>query len=116
MYHICRPQCQTQIGRAEEFVGGDFGAAEMDNGAARLIDLAHAVRCGIVSFAVEGVEGAEVQRRLRADGINVSVSPRRYTRIDMEDRGLTEVIRASAHYYNTEAEIDRLVERLALMG
>lgn len=75
-----------------------------------------AVRCGIVSFAVDGLEGAEVQRRLRADGINVSVSPRRYTRIDMEDRGLTEVIRASVHYYNTEAEIDRLVERLALMG
>jgi selenocysteine lyase/cysteine desulfurase len=81
----------------------------------RVLDVG-AVRCGIVSFAVEGLEGAEVQRRLRADGINVSVSPRRYTRIDMEDRGLTEVIRASAHYYNTEAEIDRLVERLALMG
>ena len=75
-----------------------------------------AVRCGIVSFAIDGLAGVEVQRRLRADGINVSVSPRRYTRIDMEDRGLTEVIRASAHYYNTEAEIDRLVERLALLG
>ena len=75
-----------------------------------------AVRCGIVSFAVEGLEGAEVQRRLRTDGINVSVSPRRYTRIDMEDRGLAEVIRASVHYYNTEGEIDRLAERLALLG
>ena len=75
-----------------------------------------AVRCGIVSFAIDGLAGVEVQRRLRADGNNVSVSPRRYTRIDMEDRGLTEVIRASAHYYNTEPEIDRLVERLALLG
>ena len=81
----------------------------------RVLDVG-AVRCGIVSFAVEGIDGAEVQRRLRADGINVSVSPRRYTRIDMEDRGLAEVIRASVHYYNTESEIDRLVERLALMG
>ena len=81
----------------------------------RVLDVG-AVRCGIVSFAVDGLEGTEVQRRLRADGINVSVSPRRYTRIDMEDRGLSEVIRASAHYYNTEAEIERLVESLALMG
>jgi cysteine desulfurase/selenocysteine lyase len=71
-----------------------------------------AVRCGIVSFSCDGLEGAAVQRRLRADGINVSVSPRRYTRIDMEDRGLAEVVRASVHYYNTESELDRLAERL----
>ena len=71
-----------------------------------------AVRCGIVSFSCDGLEGAAIQRRLRADGINVSVSPRRYTRIDMEDRGLAEVVRASVHYYNTESELDRLAERL----
>jgi len=70
------------------------------------------VRCGIVSFSCDGLEGAAVQRRLRADAINVSVSPRRYTRIDMEDRGLAEVVRASVHYYNTESELDRLAERL----
>ena len=74
-----------------------------------------AVRCGIVSFAFDGLAGAEVQGRLRAEGVNVSVSPRRYTRIDMENRGLTEVIRASVHYYNTEAEIELLGERLAQM-
>jgi cysteine desulfurase/selenocysteine lyase len=74
-----------------------------------------AVRCGIVSFACDGLEGGEVQRRLRADGINVSVSPRRYTRIDMEDRGLHEVVRASVHYYNTDAEIEQLTERVALL-
>lgn len=70
------------------------------------------VRCGIVSFAVEGVDGAEVQRRLRAENINVSFSPQRYTRIDMEDRGLAEIVRASVHYYNTEEELARLVETL----
>jgi cysteine desulfurase/selenocysteine lyase len=71
------------------------------------------VRCGIVSLACDAIDGAEVQRRLRADRINVSVSPRRYTRIDMEERGLAEVVRASVHYYNTESELDLLTERLA---
>ena len=74
-----------------------------------------AVRCGIVSLACDGLGGAEVQRRLRSDRINVSVSPRRYTRIDMEERGLSEVVRASVHYYNTESELDLLTDRLARM-
>lgn len=74
-----------------------------------------AVRCGIVSLACDGLDGAEVQRRLQPDRINVSVSPRRYTRIDMEDRGLAEVVRASVHYYNTESELDLLTDRLARM-
>jgi selenocysteine lyase/cysteine desulfurase len=74
-----------------------------------------AVKCGIVSLVCDGLDGAEVQGRLRADRINVSVSPRRYTRIDMEDRGLAEVVRASVHYYNTESELDALTERLARM-
>ena len=73
------------------------------------------VRCGIVSFTVEGTEGAEVQRRLRAENVNVSFSPQRYTRIDMEDRGLAEIVRASVHYYNTEAELDRACELLATL-
>ncbi len=74
------------------------------------------VRCGIVSFACDGIEGAEVQRRLRAENINVSVSPQRYTRIDMEDRGLDEVVRASVHYYNTEAELDRACGLVATLS
>jgi selenocysteine lyase/cysteine desulfurase len=57
--------------------------------------------------------GIDVQRRLRRAGINVSASPQRYTRIDMEQRGLSEVVRASVHYYNTEEEIDLLCAQLA---
>jgi selenocysteine lyase/cysteine desulfurase len=70
-------------------------------------------RCGIVSFACRGMGGIDVQRRLRRVGINVSASPQRYTRIDMEQRGLSEVVRASVHYYNTEEEIDLLCAQLA---
>jgi selenocysteine lyase/cysteine desulfurase len=68
---------------------------------------------GIVSFTHEAVQAVDIQRRLRAAGINVSVSPRRYTRLDMEDRNLSEVVRASVHYYNTEEEIGLMCEELA---
>lgn len=69
-------------------------------------------RCGIVTFAAEGTEGAEIKREFAARGINVTVSKARSTRLDMEARGLAELVRASVHYYNTEEEVDRFLETL----
>ncbi|MFJ1756337.1 aminotransferase class V-fold PLP-dependent enzyme [Kitasatospora sp. NPDC088134] len=68
--------------------------------------------CGIVTFTVEGHRAEDVARGLRADGVNVSVSTVYSARWDFEQRGLDQVVRASVHYYNTEAELDRLVEVL----
>jgi selenocysteine lyase/cysteine desulfurase len=70
-------------------------------------------RCGIVSYTVEGADLTAVWDALRAQQINVSISPREYTLIDMEARGLPSVVRASVHYYNTEEEIERFCEALA---
>ena len=67
-----------------------------------------AERCGIVTFTMERATADELKRWLRAEGINVSVTRRPSTRLDMEARGLTEMVRASVHYYNDEDEIDRL--------
>jgi cysteine desulfurase/selenocysteine lyase len=74
------------------------------------------VRCGIVTFTVDGVRGADVQRALSASDINVSVAPRHYTLLDMQSRGLSEVVRASVHYYNSEAEVSRLVGAVARLA
>jgi cysteine desulfurase/selenocysteine lyase len=71
------------------------------------------VRGGIVSFAVRDVAAATVKMALRAAGINVHVSPARGTLLDMRARGLQELVRASVHYFNTEAELDRLTAELA---
>jgi cysteine desulfurase / selenocysteine lyase len=70
-------------------------------------------QCGIVSFTYEDLAASAVQAHLREAMVNVSVSPRRYTRIDMEQRGLPEVVRASVHYYNTEDEMNAMCDRLA---
>jgi cysteine desulfurase/selenocysteine lyase len=68
------------------------------------------VRSGIVTFTCEGRGAGEVMQRLKEQGIAVRVSERSSTRIDMERRGLEELVRASVHYYNTEEEIDRLCQ------
>jgi len=74
------------------------------------------VRGGIVSFTVRGVDAARVKAALRAASINVTVSPARGTLLDMRARGLSEVVRASVHYYNTDEELDRLVAEVARLA
>jgi selenocysteine lyase/cysteine desulfurase len=66
-------------------------------------------KCGIVTFSVAGVDPAEIETRLRANKIHVSVSSPASTLIDATRRELPTLVRASVHYYNQEAEIDALV-------
>ncbi len=65
-------------------------------------------KCGIVTFDLIGIEPSKVKDALAKQNINISVSMKRYTRLDMEARAIEAVCRASVHYYNNEAEIDRL--------
>jgi selenocysteine lyase/cysteine desulfurase len=69
-------------------------------------------RCGIVTFTIDNIPAVEIQRRLSEHGVNVSVSLADYARLDLPERGLTEVVRASVHYYNTEIELRRLIDAL----
>ena len=73
-------------------------------------------KSGIVTFTVDGLATAEVCAAFAEDNINVTDSTVFSTRLDMEGRGLDAVVRASVHYYNTEAEIERFVETVALLG
>lgn len=74
-----------------------------------------AVRCGIVALSVAGHEAETVRRRLAARNINVSVIEPSGTLLDMQARGLGNLVRASLHYYTTEEEIDALGEALAAL-
>ena len=67
------------------------------------------VKSAIVTFAVEGCSASQVKTVLSAKAINVSTSTLNSARLDFPKRGLTELVRASVHYYNAEDEIDKLV-------
>ncbi|MHA6781745.1 aminotransferase class V-fold PLP-dependent enzyme [Pseudonocardia saturnea] len=64
-----------------------------------------AEQCGIVTFTVAGAGAQQVKDTLARQRINVNVSRTPSTRLDMEDRGLDELVRASVHYYNTTEEL-----------
>ncbi len=66
-------------------------------------------KCGIVTFQKAGVEPSQMAEILRANQINVSVSSLPSARLDLGERGLQSLVRASVHYFNTENEIDRFV-------
>ncbi len=72
-----------------------------------------AVRCGIVSFALAGEAPSATARRLAGQGINMSVTAGSAALIDFAERGLSELGRASVHYFNTEEEIDRFAAAVA---
>ena len=69
-------------------------------------------KCGIVTFLHEYHDAQDVHRKMAAQHINVSTSTRTSARWDFEDRNLTALTRASVHYFNTDAEIERFCERI----
>jgi selenocysteine lyase/cysteine desulfurase len=120
--------CQLGLGAAVEYAM----AVGLDNIAARVTMLAEQLRehlarisgitvrdlpgsgnqarCGIVTFTHEHHSAAAIVANMREQNINVRVTPLGSTRIDMEQRGLTAMARASVHYYNTEEELERFAE------
>ncbi|MDW7762022.1 MAG: aminotransferase class V-fold PLP-dependent enzyme [Acidobacteriota bacterium] len=70
-------------------------------------------KSGIVTFVKNGESANAIRRRLNARRMNVSVVKSNSALLDMEPRGLKELVRASVHYYNTEDEIERFCRELA---
>jgi selenocysteine lyase/cysteine desulfurase len=69
--------------------------------------------CAIVTFTCEGRSADSIKATLSLHNIHVSVVNACWTRIEMDSRSLSAVVRASVHYYNTESEVDALAETLA---
>ena len=68
--------------------------------------------CGIVTFTRDGDDAESISKRLYHDGINTDVCRAGNARLDLGERDLHSVVRASVHYYNTEEEIDRFCTAL----
>jgi selenocysteine lyase/cysteine desulfurase len=68
---------------------------------------------GIVTFTKNGTGPAQIKAALADTNINVSVSSRSSTYLDMTARHLTDVVRASVHYFNSAEEIAALCRSVA---
>jgi cysteine desulfurase/selenocysteine lyase len=68
---------------------------------------------GIVTFTKDGSDAGAIKAALAERRINVSVSGASSTLFDMSARGLRELVRASVHYVNSAAELDRLIGTVA---
>ena len=66
----------------------------------------------IVTIEAAGWDARELSKLLRNRGINTSASLRAYAVIDMDEKRAATALRLSPHYYNTEEELDRVVEEL----
>jgi selenocysteine lyase/cysteine desulfurase len=66
----------------------------------------------IVTIEVAGWDATELSTLLRTRRINTSASLRAYAVIDMDEKRAVSALRLSPHYYNTEEEIERVVEEL----
>jgi selenocysteine lyase/cysteine desulfurase len=71
-----------------------------------------AVRGGIVTFTVDGLDAQQVQAALTDSSINTSISLPEYAQWDVSGRPLPPLVRASVHYYNTPGEIGRFLDAL----
>jgi selenocysteine lyase/cysteine desulfurase len=69
-------------------------------------------RCAIVTFTLEGWKSEELADELRRHRINSSVSAREHALYDFTDKGVEACVRLSPHYYNTEQEVDDVVDAL----
>ena len=53
-----------------------------------------------------------VKAALARNDVVVNVTHRQSTLLDMTQRGIESMVRASVHYFNTEDEIDRAAEAI----
>ena len=70
------------------------------------------VQGAIVTFSMDGSDASDIKKALQEDAINVSVVTPSSAPFDAEERRLSDLVRASVHYFNTEQEIGRLADAL----
>ena len=71
---------------------------------------------GIVPFEVDGRTPIEVRELLSERNINTSVITPQSAPVDLHDRQIEGMVRASVHAYNTEAEIEAFLEAMHVIA
>lgn len=88
-----------------QFLGTKLREAILDIPGAAIHDSGE-VKGGIVSFTLQGHSATAIKAYLRDHRVNVSWMDQPSARLELEAKGIEELVRASVHYYNTEAEIE----------
>ncbi len=71
---------------------------------------------GLIAFTLEGWDGQALKEELARRGINIGangVNGVNYTPLDMQARSLGSVARIALSYFNTQEEIECLLQALA---
>jgi selenocysteine lyase/cysteine desulfurase len=69
-------------------------------------------RRGAIVTADFGRDAGAIVAELRPQRINTSATYRQWAVIDMAEKRVESALRMSPHYYNTEAEVDALLDAL----
>ena len=69
--------------------------------------------CGLVTFQHESISAGEITSKLQAKGIWVKIIPRAGALMDTTARGIGELVRISAHTYNSEADVETCLRELS---
>ncbi|BAQ79252.1 class V aminotransferase [Pseudomonas sp. St29] len=67
----------------------------------------------LIAFTLEGWDGQTLKEELARRDINIGANGMHYTPLDMQARGLGDIARIAVSYFNTEEEIERLLQALA---
>ncbi len=77
----------------------------------RLLDVG-SEQSSIITVAIRGQKPTDVLQGLRKENINTSIGNKHFALIDFEAKQVDWALRISPHYYNTEEEIDHLINAL----
>lgn len=69
-------------------------------------------RSAIVTVSVAGHDARALVPALRQRGVRAGATVKAYALLDMQEKQVESALRVSPHYYNTQDEIDHLVEAL----
>jgi cysteine desulfurase/selenocysteine lyase len=92
---------------ARDALGAIDGVEVLDRGA---------IKGGIVGFNVDGRPAQLVKELLGERGIHVSISTKHSSPIDMHNRDIDSLVRASFHAFNTEEELEDLLKAVTVLS
>ncbi|MBC7539927.1 MAG: aminotransferase class V-fold PLP-dependent enzyme [Bacteriovorax sp.] len=72
------------------------------------------IKSGIITFSIDKINPYQFSEQMRTKKINVSTGKVEFS-IDLKERKIDSIVRASLHYYNSSEEIKKFTEELKVV-